>query len=141
MDIKTARRKYWSQRSGAKTRGIGWELTFQQWLDWWGEDLDRRGQGVDGLQMQRVADQGPYALGNIRKGHPRDNSHTYSVVLQNRKSVEASRAHQAALDAIEPEPADDPADPEDELISSYMSRDPDRPSNFGSKWDRIHRGR
>ncbi len=43
LDRKLARQRYYAQRKNAKQRGIGWELTFQQWLDWWGEDLDRRG--------------------------------------------------------------------------------------------------
>lgn len=72
--------------------------------------------------MQRVADSGAYELGNIRKGRPKDNSHTYSVCLQNRRTVAAKIAHEAALDASCAEPTDI-EEPEDESISAYMSRD------------------
>jgi len=80
VDIEKARTAYYSQMSHAKARGIGWEITFQEWLDWWGEDLDRRGRGKDQLSMQRIRDRGPYKLGNIEKGYPRDNAHTRSVM-------------------------------------------------------------
>lgn len=69
-------KKFQSQRSGAMTRRIGWELTFEQWLEWWGDDVDRRGRGPNDLQMQRINDAGPYALGNIVKGTPKQNAAT-----------------------------------------------------------------
>lgn len=122
MDIKQARARFSSQKRGAARRGVGWELTFQQWLDWWGEDLDRRGPGIDQLQMQRKLDTGPYALGNISKGHPKQNSRTHFAMERNRKADAAKRAHQAALDAA-PVVADITPDSEDESISEYMSRD------------------
>lgn len=76
MDIKKALQAYHSQRHNAKSRGIGWELTFKEWCDFWGEDIDRRGTRRDQLGMQRIMDSGPYRVGNIRKGHPRDNVRT-----------------------------------------------------------------
>lgn len=84
MDAKKALKAYRNQKGGAKKRGIGWELTFKQWCEWWGDDIDRRGRGVDMLQMQRIHDKGPYALGNIVKGVPRENVHTW--VAMRRKS-------------------------------------------------------
>ncbi|WP_257757895.1 hypothetical protein [Burkholderia glumae] len=77
------------QRHGAARRGIGWELTFEQWLDWWGDDIERRGVHPGDLQMQRIADAGPYALGNIKKGTPRQNAQTRAAVLRNRQGCEA----------------------------------------------------
>ncbi|NIE67463.1 hypothetical protein [Burkholderia sp. Ax-1719] len=71
------------QRHNAKRRGIGWDLTFEQWIQWWGEDIERRGTGPCCLQMQRFGDSGPYALGNIKKGTPHQNSVTASIVRQN----------------------------------------------------------
>lgn len=120
MDLKTARSRYHAQKQNAKRRGIAWDLTFQLWLDWWGADLDNRGPKPWNLQMQRPADQGPYALWNIRKGHPKDNGRTYSAAHQNRKAEALARAHQEALDAA-PVEADE-FEPTDESISAYFSR-------------------
>jgi hypothetical protein len=58
-------RKFRQQRSNAKRRGIGWELTFKQWREIWNDsDLyhlrDRRG-----FVMHRNSDESPYAVGNV----------------------------------------------------------------------------
>lgn len=122
MDIKRARAKYHSQKNGAKMRGIGWELTFREWLDWWGEDLDRRGTGSDQLQMQRKLDQGPYKLGNIVKGHPRQNVRTWvNVRLAKRSEIDAQRC-QEAIDAAEVDWGAETPEPEDESIAAYFAR-------------------
>ena len=68
--------KFLSQRSGARSRRIEWCLTFEEWLAWWGDDIGRRGRGKNNLQMQRLGDTGPYALGNIVKGTPKENTAT-----------------------------------------------------------------
>lgn len=73
-------RAFLSQRSGAKARGIGWELTYEQWLEFWGDDLPRRGRGRHNLSMQRPCDSGPYAVGNIRKGTPAENMATKAAM-------------------------------------------------------------
>lgn len=65
-------------------RGIAWEFTFETWLAWWGDDLDRRGNLRGELSMQRFADAGPYSPDNTRKGTPLDNGRTRSAVYQNR---------------------------------------------------------
>ena len=61
------RRKWHTQKHGAKYRGIEFKLTFEQWKDWWGEDMERRGNGKDDLVMARYNDEGAYELGNIKK--------------------------------------------------------------------------
>lgn len=94
------KRAYASQKAGAARRGIEWQLTFEQWLDWWGDDIARRGTGSGQLQMQRFADSGPYALGNIRKGVPKNNRETASAVMRNKRSAKAAADHQARLDAM-----------------------------------------
>lgn len=100
MDEKELRSKFTHQKSMAKRRGIAWELTFKDWVDWWGDDIERRGVGSCNLQMQRFADTGPYALGNIKKGYPRDNSATWSRTFRNRKANKAKAEHEAWLDAL-----------------------------------------
>lgn len=86
MDAKTALKRFNEQKRRATERGIGWELTLHQWCEWWGNDIDRRGCRADQLSMQRVGDVGPYALWNIRKGYPRDNSATRSKMHSKHKS-------------------------------------------------------
>lgn len=125
-----------SQKAGAAARGIGWELTFEEWLSFWGNDIDRRGSGRNSLQMQRFADTGPYALGNIRKGVPAQNSATYSAMSQNRKAVRAAREHQKRLDAMMFAPSapayeDDPAEDENVTGNIYGNR---LQSSFPRAW-------
>ena len=64
---------YQAQKSSARSRRIEWNLTFREWREWWGTDIDNRGRGADQLQMQRFNDSGPYALWNISKGTPAQN--------------------------------------------------------------------
>ena len=106
MDERKAKAAFYAQRSGAAMRGIAWELTYQQWRDWWGADIEKRGVRPCDLQMQRFADSGPYALGNIRKGTPKDNGRTRSAVRQNRQSELAA----AQWRALEPERLMSPPD-------------------------------
>lgn len=138
LDIKKARQRYHAQKNQAKLRGIEWRLIFTEWLEWWGDDLDRRGAHRGQLSMQRIADSGPYALGNIRKGYPKDNARTRSVVYQTKLTLRAKAAIEAAIDAAEPI-YDEPTEADDESISSYMSRDPDDIPVYRGKWRSIHR--
>lgn len=87
------RQAYHSQKSHAEDRGIEWQFTYATWLAWWGDDLPRRGTGRDNLQMQRIADSGPYHPDNVRKGVPQQNADTYSRMYQHK----ASRAARAAI--------------------------------------------
>jgi hypothetical protein len=103
------REAYKAQRANARRRGIAWDLTFDQWLAWWGADLVRRGVGPDRLQMQRIGDAGPYALGNIRKGYPRDNMRTYSIVCANRRAGALKADAERARDVL-PVVSDEPED-------------------------------
>lgn len=108
--MRNLRTAYHAQKANAKKRGIGWELTFAQWVEWWGEDIHKRGNGHDNLQMQRIGDSGPYALGNIRKGYPRDNSATRFRVWRNRRAEKAKKEHEAFLDALTLALSEEPKD-------------------------------
>lgn len=59
--------RYYSQRHSAHARGIGWEITFREWLSVWIESghLNERGVGIGGYCMARHGDQGPYKVGNV----------------------------------------------------------------------------
>jgi hypothetical protein len=58
---------YLGQRHTAKQRGVAFLLTFEEWLEWWGDDFERRGRKARQLQMCRYNDEGAYELGNIYK--------------------------------------------------------------------------
>lgn len=137
LDINKAKQAFANQKKNAARRGIAWELTFEQWLDWWGGDVEKRGVRAWNLQMQRVADAGPYAIGNIRKGTPKDNGRTRSHVHQNHKA--ATLASERLDRECAPTDLEEPGE-EDESISAYFSRDPEISGARGCKWDRIHRG-
>ena len=68
--IKTA---YFSQRCQAKKRGIDWNFTFESWLDWWGDDILKRGRKQGQLVMARTGDTGAYHPDNVRKATVEEN--------------------------------------------------------------------
>lgn len=59
--------KYWTQKACAKRRGIGFDLTFEEWWDiWkksgkWNERGCKKGQYV----MSRYKDTGSYTVDNV----------------------------------------------------------------------------
>ena len=71
--LKGARRAFNAQRRGAARRGIGWELSFDQWWSIWEPHYDRRGARKGCLVMCRTGDVGPYAVGNVRIATPKEN--------------------------------------------------------------------
>ena len=58
---------YNRQRKDATRRNVSWEITFEEWYDWWGDDIENRGPYKGQLVMARHNDTGPYKLGNISK--------------------------------------------------------------------------
>lgn len=62
-----ANRKYLTHLRNATARGIPWEFTFQTWMDWWGDDFDKRGSRRGQLVMARRWDTGPYSPNNCIK--------------------------------------------------------------------------
>jgi hypothetical protein len=72
IDIK--KKAYRQQKGDAKKRGIEFKLTFEEWINWWGDDFENRGVGVDKLVMGRIGDVGAYELSNIKKITFSDNS-------------------------------------------------------------------
>jgi hypothetical protein len=122
MDLAAMERAYNKQQSRAKYRGIGWEISFDEWCAWWGNDFDQRGRNVGDLQMCRIGDVGPYKLGNIYKGTPRDNAKTRGCSTRNARTLLAHKAHQEALDNAEVVSDDDEwADPEEMSVSDYYA--------------------
>ena len=56
-----------------KKRNIEWQFTFEEWLDWWGDDIHNRGILKGQLVMARYGDIGPYHPDNVRKTTVEDN--------------------------------------------------------------------
>ena len=72
--IRTYYFAYHTQKSGAKRRGIEWQFdSLEQWIAWWGDDIDNRGKTAGKFQMCRHGDQGPYHPDNVRKGTIEEN--------------------------------------------------------------------
>ena len=57
----------WQQKQNARRRGIPFEFTYKEWIDWWGEDIILRGKGKDKLVMARNNDSGAYHPNNVTK--------------------------------------------------------------------------
>jgi len=66
---------YKAQKSNARTRGIAFFLTFEEWLAIWIESgkLDQRGRGAEKFCMCRNGDIGSYEVGNVFIGTGREN--------------------------------------------------------------------
>lgn len=61
----TPRNRYREHKQNAAKRGVGFELTYEQWYELWEPYLDRRGHCDGGYVMARNGDSGPYAVGNV----------------------------------------------------------------------------
>lgn len=46
-------------------RNIDWKLTYEEWLDIWGDKVIQRGRGKGKFVMARYNDTGPYCVGNV----------------------------------------------------------------------------
>lgn len=102
MSPQRAYALYVAHKNRSLRRGIGWEISFKEWVDWWGEDIHRRGTGRDQLGMCRFRDEGPYKVGNIYKGTPKENARTRGNMQRKRASLAAHEALEAARDAAIP---------------------------------------
>lgn len=69
-----ARNGYIDQKANAKKRGIDFLFSYEEWLDWWGDDISRRFRRSEGLVMARYNDSGPYHPDNVFKQTLGDNS-------------------------------------------------------------------
>jgi len=89
------RNKYHAQKCGARIRGIDFNLTFDQWWDWWQQTrkYPQRGKGKGKYVMARFGDIGPYELGNIYCCTHGEN------VTAAHKGVKRSQAHRDKLSA------------------------------------------
>lgn len=59
--------KWEAQRNMARYRDIDWNITLEEWVSWWGDDIDRRGRKSDDLVMARIDMSKGYQLDNLIK--------------------------------------------------------------------------
>lgn len=64
MKYKT---QYQNQKGSAKHRNIEWQFSYESWIEWWGDDIEKRGKGKGKLCMARLGDTGPYHPDNVFK--------------------------------------------------------------------------
>lgn len=76
--------RYHYQRQAAFKRGIGWEITFPEWLAIWVESgkWAERGIGIGRYCMSRHGDMGPYKVGNVS---------IKTIVENSREGIERAR--------------------------------------------------
>jgi hypothetical protein len=68
-ELKRLKRRYFAHKDGAtRCRGIGFELSFEQWIEIWSLSghLKERGSLKHQYVMARKGDIGPYARGNVK---------------------------------------------------------------------------
>lgn len=66
--------RYLEQKNRSIRRGIEWHFTYESWIEWWGNDIEKRGQYKDNLVMARTGDIGAYHPDNVRKATVSENS-------------------------------------------------------------------
>jgi hypothetical protein len=66
-DLLPYQLKWEAQRNMARYRDIEWNLTLDEWVDWWGDDIDRRGKRSTDLVMARIDMDKGYEVGNLIK--------------------------------------------------------------------------
>ena len=59
------------QKRHARLRGIAFHFTYDEWVEWWGEQLgprwfEKRGATKGKYVMARLRDRGPYRPGNVK---------------------------------------------------------------------------
>lgn len=84
--------KYNAQKQHAKRRGIEWHFTVDSWIEWWGEDIAKRGSRSGQLCMSRYNDSGPYHPDNVRKATVNENSIEARTLTPFRGHTDETRA-------------------------------------------------
>lgn len=64
----------WAQaKRNARNRGIPFHFSKQEWYEWWGDDIHKRGRNAGDLCMCRIGDAGAYHPLNVYKGTMSEN--------------------------------------------------------------------
>jgi hypothetical protein len=81
----TALHRYKHHRARAKSRGILWELTFEEWWDIWAKSGKWEDRRSGGYCMARRGDVGPYSKDNVRIASCTENLQESHAVRQTGK--------------------------------------------------------
>lgn len=86
--------RYVQHRRNAKIRGVSFNLTFYEWLKLWTDSghLHERGYRRGQYVMARLADKGPYAVGNVRIIKVEDNHREKTYRHTNEAKAKMSEA-------------------------------------------------
>lgn len=76
------RSAYLDQKNNASSRGVEFLFSYDEWLEWWGDDVDLRGCRLGQLVMARNGDIGPYHPDNCHKVTCSENQAEYWGRLQ-----------------------------------------------------------
>jgi hypothetical protein len=60
------KQQYRIQKENARKRNIIFDLSYEQWLEIWGDKISQRGRGRGKYCMARNNDTGPYNIDNVR---------------------------------------------------------------------------
>lgn len=83
--------KYHVQKNGAKRRGIGFYLTFEEWWGIWEPFWNMRGVNRESLVMCRKNDTGPYQVGNVYIDTYSNNSRLAAVLKPANRDAKTGR--------------------------------------------------
>ena len=73
-------RQYHLIKNSAKHRKIDWDLSYDEWIEWWGDDIERMGRDhPEAIQMTRIDQSKGYTLDNIEKLTKHHHSKRFSV--------------------------------------------------------------
>ncbi|MGH8235425.1 MAG: hypothetical protein ACREXP_00195 [Steroidobacteraceae bacterium] len=71
---RTPKGRFANHKQHARSRGVPFLLTFDEWWGLWAPYFDERGNdSPDAYVMSRHGDEGPYALGNVSIKRHREN--------------------------------------------------------------------
>jgi hypothetical protein len=71
----TYKKQFNQQKFNAKYRNIDWQFTYEEWIQWWGTDVENRGKSKGKLCMARIGDIGPYHPNNCYKSLFEENTY------------------------------------------------------------------
>lgn len=83
--------QYYNAYTCAKQRGIEWHFTYESWIEWWGDDIVKRGPYKGQLVMARNNDIGPYHPDNVYKSTSSDNCSIAVIRYRNDAEKEKQR--------------------------------------------------
>ncbi len=86
--------QYRIQKENARRRGIEFNLSYEQWIEVWGDKIELRGRGRGKYCMARNNDCGPYAIDNVRIIPFEDNNKEQHKFLDNHNHFKVPKPKQ-----------------------------------------------